>query len=65
MATRTVAPSTVRELSPEDFRTVLEERSRKEFGVSLDEFMAAFEDGKFRDNLEAVELALLVGARTG
>ncbi len=50
------------ELGSEEFRRVVEDRIRRRFGMSIDEFAAALRDGKLPDTPEVADLAILVGA---
>ena len=50
------------ELGPEEFRRVVEDRIRRRFGMTIDEFVAALRDGELPDTPEVADLAILVGA---
>jgi hypothetical protein len=54
-----------REVSAEVFRALLEERTRRYFDMSLDEFIEAFRAGRLDDSPTALDIALLIGARPG
>lgn len=58
-------PEESKELTPEEFRALLEERTRYYFGMSLDEFTAALDEGRLDDEPAAMDLAILIGARSG
>ena len=54
------------ELSEEDFLRFLAERVHEAFGMSLEEFVAALEEGRLdEESFEVSDLAALVSARTG
>jgi len=52
-----------RVLTEEESRRLLEERTRRYFGMSLDEFISAYEAGALAGIPAATEIAMLAGAR--
>lgn len=50
------------ELGPEEFRRLVEDRIRRRFGMTLDEFVSALRSGELPDTPEVADLAILVGA---
>ena len=46
------------------FMALLEERTRRYFGLSLEAFIRSFEAGELDDEPAALDIALLVGAGT-
>lgn len=51
-----------KELTAEEFRALLEERCRRYFDMSLEEFLTALDAGELDDQPAAADLAILVGA---
>lgn len=51
---------TTTELTREEFDALLEQRTRRQFGLSLDEFRRAFEAGEFDDHPGAMNIAILL-----
>jgi hypothetical protein len=49
-------------LSREAYRRVVEDRVKARFGMSLPEFVEAFQAGRFQDDPTATELAVVSGA---
>lgn len=49
-------------LGAEEFRALLEERIKARFGLTLAEFLEAFESGELDDDPAATDYAILVGA---
>jgi hypothetical protein len=63
MSRTTIADVEVEEITPSQGRELLEERAQRSFGMTLDEFAAAFERGDFSgegENAAAEELAFML-----
>jgi hypothetical protein len=48
-------------LSEEEFRKLVEKRTRYYFNMSVPEFRVALREGKLDENLAATDIALLLG----
>ena len=51
------------ELTEQEFRQILEDRIRRYFSMSLDEFVKAMDAGRLPNVAAAEEIALLIGPR--
>jgi hypothetical protein len=52
------------DLSAEEFARLLEQRTQRDLGMSLDAFLAALDAGELPDSPAVMNLAILVGARS-
>ena len=52
------------EITWEEFERLLDERARRDFGMSLKEFAAAFDAGELGDEPGVMDIAIFLGDRT-
>ncbi len=63
MAKSSVKSAEPVELNAQEFARLLEERTQRDLGMSLDTFLAALDAGELPDTSTVMSLAILVGAR--
>ena len=51
------------ELTWEEFERLLDERTRRDFGMSIEEFTAAWDAGELPDTPAVMNIAILLGDR--
>ncbi len=51
------------EVTWEEFERLLDERTRRDFGMSLEEFAAAWDAGELPDTPSVMNIAILLGDR--
>jgi hypothetical protein len=58
-------PAEPRELDAEEFRSLAEDRIRRRFNMSIEEFVEEFRAGRLDDYPAAFDLIVLLGADSG
>jgi hypothetical protein len=51
------------EITWEEFERLLDERARRDFGMSLEEFTAAWDAGELPDTSKVMSIAIFLGGR--